>query len=250
MALMDLLVIGEGASARGLAARLAAAAVATRLVPPTLPLAALADLAGTVDAGLLACADLAGTALPLLHGLREAGLGLPLLVLHAATAADAACEAFNLGADAVLPETAPTATLLARIAAIRRRTPRRRASVLACGNVALDRVAGTLAVAGVPVEVTRCELDLLGLLIAARGSVLDKDRLLAALRSDESEGGSGVLRVFICRLRRKLAEHGADDIIRTVWGVGYRVEAPAGDRPAPGTRLAGTGAGRRVISPG
>ena len=103
-----------------------------------------------------------------------------------------------------------------------------------CGNVCVDRDSGLLTVAGAPVEVTPCELRVLDMLLGARGGVLGKERICDALHDGETDTDAGVLRVFVCRLRRKLSESGADDIIRTVWGVGYRVEAPS----APSQALA------------
>ncbi|NKE43325.1 response regulator transcription factor [Roseomonas frigidaquae] len=245
--MVQLLLIADLASSRSdLAARLSAAGVTLRSMTAAqsaeamtgsdqtgqaMAAEALHAGADMVDGIVIDCPDLRGTALPLLRGLRQTGLRLPVILLTATPAPGEEAEAFNLGADAVLGRKAPAATLLARIAAIQRRAPARKAATLRCGNVVLDRASSTLSVDGQPVEVTPYELNVLDMLMSARGGVLSKDRISEALHDGDAEAAAGVLRVFICRLRRKLAERNADDIIRTVWGVGYRVEAPAA---APG----------------
>ncbi|WP_439594428.1 winged helix-turn-helix domain-containing protein [Falsiroseomonas sp.] len=239
---MQLLIIADRAAAQNeVWARLEAAGIAARLLPapggaPDTALRAgqqAARPAATADGVLIDCTDLASHALPLLQGLREAGLALPILLLADAGPEEEAA-AFNLGADAVLPRQVPVAALRARIAAIQRRSPDRRGSILRCGNVVLDRAAGSLTVAGQPVEATPFERTALELLISARGGVLSRQRMVEALHDGPATSTAGVLRVVICRLRRKLAERGGDDIIRTVWGIGYRIEAPAGGAPRRG----------------
>lgn len=224
---MHLLIIADSpAASRRLADGLAAARVGTRVLMPAELAAAPEQLSEEIDGLVIDVADPAGVALPLLRRLREDGHKLPLLLL-AASAPGVEAAAFNLGADAVLPSNAPVAALLARIEAIRRRAPIRKATTVRCGNVAIDRDSDMLTVAGAPVEVTPCELRVLDMLLGARGGILGKERICEALHDGETDTDAGVLRVFVCRLRRKLAESGADDIIRTVWGVGYRVEAPS-----------------------
>jgi DNA-binding response OmpR family regulator len=233
---MNLLIIADSAAAsRRLTDGFAAARAGTRVMTPAELAVAPDQVNDGVDGLVIDVADPAGVALPLLRRLREGGHKLPLLLL-AGTQPGVEAAAFNLGADAVLPRSAAPATLLARIEAIRRRAPTRKAVTVRCGNVCVDRDAGLLTVSGAPVEVTPCELRVLDMLLGARGGILGKERICDALHDGETDTDAGVLRVFVCRLRRKLAESGADDIIRTVWGVGYRVEAPSS---AVGAAVAG-----------
>jgi DNA-binding response OmpR family regulator len=239
---MHLLVVSDNAAeARDLQLRLAPAGVATRFVAhataaEALPAMAEADpdLAIAID-----CADIAGAVLPLLGALRRSGVVQPIVVLARHATAEAERDVFNHGADALIPHAVAAVTLPARLTAIRRRIVRRKAPVLRCGNVTLDRSAGTLCVNDVPVEVTPCELNVLETLMSAQGVTLGKDVLGKHLQHEDPEQGGAILRVFVCRVRRKLAARGADDIIQTVWGVGYRVEPPAKRtaKPVAATRL-------------
>ena len=237
---MQVLIIADAANGTNrIAEKLAAAHVGTRVTTPGGIAQAEQALDDGIDGVVIDTGDLAGMGFQLLRRFRDAGHKLPCIAgQHRGTEA----EAFNLGADAVMPRTAPAATLMARIEAIRRRAPTRKVAGIRCGNVSIDRDSGLLSVAGQPVEVTPCELRVLDMLMGARGGVLGKERICDALREGEGDAAPGVLRVFVCRLRRKLAEAGADDIIRTVWGVGYRVEAPSsGARPGIGNPVAAFG---------
>ncbi|MBU8540679.1 winged helix-turn-helix transcriptional regulator [Falsiroseomonas tokyonensis] len=236
---MQLLIIADRAAAQNeVWAGLEAAGIAARLLPaPGGEEAAslragqqAAREAGEADGVLIDCAAFRGQALPLLQGLREAGCALPILLL-ASAGPEAEVEAFNLGADALLPRQVPVPALVTRLAAIQRRSRLRPSGLLRCGNVVLDRATGRLAVDGQPVEATPLERALLELLISARGAVLPRERITKTLQDGPAAANSAVLRVIVCRLRRKLAECGADDIIHTVWGVGYRAEAPASRTP-------------------
>lgn len=229
---MHLLVVSDSAAeARSLIEVLAPAGIAGSFLPLATAAEALAAEAGEDSAILLACLDARGGSLPMLATLRRAGVTLPILLV-ARDAAAVEREAFNLGVDALLPRAGATAMLPARLRAIRRRLAPRRAALLRCGNVTLDRAAGSLSVDGVAVEVTPCELAVLETLMASPGVTLGKEVLGKHLQHEDPEQGGAILRVFVCRVRRKLAACGADDIIRTVWGVGYRVEAPSRRAPA------------------
>jgi DNA-binding response OmpR family regulator len=226
---MQLLIVSNSAAeATGLAAQLMPAGISGRHVPLAGAAEAVLDLAG--GDGDVAVAidepDVAGRVVPLLRRLRGAGLDVPVVVMSAQFSSADEHASFNHGADALVPRATAAATLPARLGAIRRRLSRRRMPVLRCGNVTLDRSAGTLKVNDRPVEVTPCELAVLETLMSARGVTLGKDVLGEHLQHDDGEQGGAILRVFVCRVRRKLAACGADDIIQTVWGVGYRVEAP------------------------
>lgn len=232
---MHLLLVSDAPTdARMLAKALERSAIDARVLPFTagiaeelLAAAVAEETAIAIDAG-----DVAGRVLPLLRSLRESGLEAPIVVLSRARARDGEVDVFNYGADALVQRETAVLTLPAHLSAIRRRLQRRRSPVLRCGNVALDRAAGTLSVEGRPVEVTAGELNVLEALLSAQHVTLDKGLLGQHLQRAGLDEGTGILRVLVCRVRRKLAAHGADDIIHTVWGVGYRAEAPA--RPIPG----------------
>ncbi|MBY0338527.1 MAG: winged helix-turn-helix domain-containing protein [Acetobacteraceae bacterium] len=193
-------------------------------------------LAHDADVVVVDCAEAAGAGMGTLGALRGADLACPVILIAAEADAALRAGAYDAGADAVVLRSRAPATLAASIAAARRRSRPRRSTQLVCGNVTLDDAAGRITVAGRPVDATPCELGVLKVLMAAQGATIPKEALSAHLSEHSREPDGTVLRVFICRLRRKLSACGADDVIRTVWGVGYRVEAPGALRAAAASR--------------
>ena len=84
----------------------------------------------------------------------------------------------------------------------------------------------SVAVAGVPVEATPREVDLLECLLRRAGHVVAKPALEGALYSMDVEVTPNALEACISRLRKRLTSAGADVQIRTVHGVGYALFAP------------------------
>ena len=75
---------------------------------------------------------------------------------------------------------------------------------------------------GRPVELTLREFDLLMVLVQSRGVALYRNVLMERVWGLDSDAGPRTLDLYISRLRKKL---GWADKIRTVSGVGYRLEA-------------------------
>ena len=99
-------------------------------------------------------------------------------------------------------------------------------------NVGLSLATREAAVDGLPMPLTPKEFAVLELLFLRRNTVLSKDAFLDHLYGDTSERQSAaIVDVFICKLRRKLAQAGAQATIATVWGRGYMVRAEDRDRP-------------------
>ena len=64
-----------------------------------------------------------------------------------------------------------------------------------------------------------------------KNAVLSKEALLSQLYGGMDEPHVKIIDVFICKIRKKLAEAGATDIVRTVWGRGYTIRAEDGKLP-------------------
>jgi len=83
------------------------------------------------------------------------------------------------------------------------------------------------------VHLTGKEYAILELLIMRKGMVLTKDVFLNHLYGGMDEPEVKIIDVFICKLRKKLADAGAPNLIGTVWGRGYTVRDPAPAIPTP-----------------
>jgi two-component system cell cycle response regulator CtrA len=73
------------------------------------------------------------------------------------------------------------------------------------------------------VHLTGKEYAILELLVLRKGMVLTKEAFLNHLYGGMDEPEMKIIDVFICKLRKKLANAGADNLIGTVWGRGYMI---------------------------
>ena len=82
-------------------------------------------------------------------------------------------------------------------------------------------------------HLTGKEYSILELLVLRKGMVLTKEAFLNHLYGGMDEPEMKIIDVFICKLRKKLANAGADNLIGTVWGRGYMIREPTEDTVTP-----------------
>jgi DNA-binding response OmpR family regulator len=171
------------------------------------------DLA-IVDIGLPA-AD----GLTLLRRWRNEGQTLPVLIL---TARDTlAAEALDLGADDFLAKPFEQAELAARCRALLRRVNLAANNEIKLGRMRIDLSGHQLHIDAASIELTRREWLVLECLALNAGRLVSKDRLLQTIASWQEELTPNAVEVHISRLRAKLGEAA---VIRTVRGLGYRLD--------------------------
>jgi two-component system response regulator MtrA len=149
---------------------------------------------------------------------------VPVLVLSARNETLDKVRALKLGADDYVTKPFWPEELLARVAARVRRPVLQRSGALQWGDLAVDLDGRIVRVAGAPVELTRAEFDILAALARRPGAAVSRAALVSSVLDPEREGGERTLDVHVSRLRKKLGPAGR--LIGTVWGVGYRLEAP------------------------
>ena len=99
--------------------------------------------------------------------------------------------------------------------------------------------------AGNPVHLTSKEYGILELLSLRKGTTLTKEMFLNHLYGGMGEPELKIIDVFVCKLRKKLAQAtGGSHYVETVWGRGYVLRDPAVrvENPAPGIDREGAGA--------
>lgn len=156
----------------------------------------------------------------------KASYGLPVIFLTASGDEYSTVTGFELGADDYIPKPFIPRVLAMRIRNILRLTGTVGA-VVRIGNVTVDTVKGTVSKCGKELYLSALEYRLLLVFLNNRGIVLTRSRLLESIWDIAGEFvNDNTLTVYIKRLREKLEDDPQNPaIIRTVRGVGYRVDA-------------------------
>lgn len=158
--------------------------------------------------------------------MRNARIEIPVIVLSGLSRPQAKVKALALGADDFITKPFDTAELLARVQAIVRRSKGFSQAILQVGSLALNLDRQEVAVSGRPVHLTSKEYAMLELLVLRKGIALTKEAFLNHLYGGMDEPEIKIIDVFICKLRKKLAQAGADGLIGTIWGRGYILRNP------------------------
>ncbi|HEY8718445.1 response regulator transcription factor [Pengzhenrongella sp.] len=166
----------------------------------------------------------------------QAERAVPVLMLTARDDETDVLVGLGVGADDYMTKPFSMRELVARSKALLRRTERalRAAEAsaanqpgeppIAIGDVLIDRAQRRVSRAGAQVHLTPTEFDLLVTLASSPRTVLTRERLLAEVWDWVDASGTRTVDSHIKALRRKLGA----DLIRTVHGVGYAFEPPAG----------------------
>jgi DNA-binding response OmpR family regulator len=162
-----------------------------------------------------------GSGLAWCQSARSAGSELPMLILTARSGVADRIAGLDAGADDYLCKPFSVDELTARVRALGRRGPRWTESVRAFGAVRVDRDRRIVTVDGAKVPFTAREFDVVALLAWRDGRVISRDEVLEAVWGDVSDRAAGSLEVLLVRIRRKLAERGVRDALRTTRQVGY-----------------------------
>jgi len=169
--------------------------------------------------------------------MRAARIETPVLILSGLSRPQAKVKGLGMGADDFISKPFDKAELLARMQAVVRRSKGFSQPMLRVGSLQLNLDSREVLVDGALVHLTGKEYAILELLVLRKGMVLTKEAFLNHLYGGMDEPEMKIIDVFICKLRKKLAQAGATSLIGTVWGRGYMMRDPAEDQngaiPAP-----------------
>ncbi|MCR8923009.1 response regulator [Dasania sp. GY-MA-18] len=157
-----------------------------------------------------------------LKRLRKKKADLPVLILTARNELDDKIYGLDCGADDYLAKPFDVAELFARLRVLERRLATHKSSEITIGDVSLDIQKNTVSFQSADIELSRREYMLLKSLMENAGRIQTRDTLEARLYSWGEEVSSNALEVHIHHLRKKLGA----DFIKTVRGVGYKVNLP------------------------
>ena len=162
-----------------------------------------------------------------LRRMRAAKIDTPILILSGLSGLDDKLKGLGFGADDYLTKPFDKRELVARIQAIVRRSKGHSESIIRTGKIAVNLDARTVEVEGQPLHLTGKEYGILELLSLRKGTTLTKEMFLNHLYGGMDEPELKIIDVFVCKLRKKLANAtGGDNYIETVWGRGYMLRDP------------------------
>jgi len=163
-----------------------------------------------------------------LKQLRVSKVDTPVLILSGTADTDIKVRGLGFGADDYLTKPFHKDELVARIHAVVRRSKGHSQSIISTGSIAVNLDAKTVDVNKQRVHLTGKEYQMLELLSLRKGTTLTKAMFLNHLYGGMDEPELKIIDVFICKLRKKLANAtGGDHYIETVWGRGYVLRNPA-----------------------
>jgi two-component system, OmpR family, response regulator QseB len=155
--------------------------------------------------------------------LRASGKRLPILILTALDSMEDTVRGLDAGADDYLTKPYRLPEIAARIRALIRRSHDIAEACLRHNNLVLDTLSRTASIDGAVLDLTRREWAILELLLQASPAVISKDRLVHSLAGWDKDITPNAIEVHISRLRGKLSA--GNIVIRTIRGIGYRVDA-------------------------
>ncbi|MEV0578809.1 response regulator transcription factor [Streptomyces sp. NPDC050392] len=172
--------------------------------------------------------------------MREYG-PVPVIMLTARGDEDDRILGLETGADDYVTKPFSPRELVLRVDSVLRRaraaaTPTGRPELLRGAGLVLDPAARRATFAGRPLALTLREFDLLAFLLRHPGRVFGREELMREVWGWDF-GDLSTVTVHVRRLRGKVESDPArPELIRTVWGVGYRLDLPpdrTADSPAP-----------------
>lgn len=153
----------------------------------------------------------------------------PIIFLTAREEEEDVVRAFDLGADDYIIKPFRNRELLSRIKNVLRRGSKER-EVLQCGNISIDVESGKVRVAGGEVALTKLEYKILSSMMSYPGKLFTRDEILSDIWDISGNFvNDNTLSVTIKRLREKLGDT-EGQIIKTVRGMGYRIECYTDER--------------------
>ena len=169
--------------------------------------------------------DMSG--MDVLRTLRVAKINTPIMILSGSAEIDTKVKTLGGGADDYMTKPFHKDELVARIHAVVRRSKGHAQSVIKTGDITVNLDAKTVEVNNSRVHLTGKEYQMLELLSLRKGTTLTKEMFLNHLYGGMDEPELKIIDVFICKLRKKLANASQGrNYIETVWGRGYVLREP------------------------
>jgi two-component system cell cycle response regulator CtrA len=162
-----------------------------------------------------------------LRSLRVAKVKTPILILSGLAGIEDKVKGLGIGADDYLTKPFQKGELVARIHSIVRRSRGHAQSLIQTGELVVNLDTKTVEVNSARVHLTGKEYQMLELLSLRKGTPLSKETFLNHLYGGIDEPEVKIIDVFICKLRKKLANaSNGKNFVETLWGRGHVLRDP------------------------
>ncbi len=166
-----------------------------------------------------------GSGLDLCRYIRERDVRTPVLMLTARDAVPDRVAGLESGADDYLTKPFDLRELLARIRALARRPPELAPEVFEVDDLTVDLRSRRVERADASIRLTAKEWDLLEFFVRNHDRVVDRAEITSYVWDENHDPFSNALEMLVARLRRKIDAEGAEPLIHTIRGAGYRFGA-------------------------
>ena len=148
---------------------------------------------------------------------------VPIIMLTAKSDEQDELQGFGLGVDEYISKPFSPKILVARVEAILRRTSQANADeVMEAGGILINKAAHSVAVDGKPVDLSYKEFELLIYFMENKGIALSREKILNSVWNYDYFGDARTIDTHVKKLRSKMGEKG--ELIKTIWGMGYKFE--------------------------
>ena len=132
-------------------------------------------------------------------------------------------QGFDLGVDEYISKPFSPKILVARVEAILRRTNSAAGEdVLEEGGIKIDKTAHIVTIDGEAIDLSFKEFELLTYFLENKGIALSREKILNNVWNYDYFGDARTIDTHVKKLRSKMGEKG--DLIKTIWGMGYKFE--------------------------
>lgn len=196
------------------------------------------DLAASVEAATIAVEvneydclilDLGlpdGSGFSFLQMLRDGKNQTPVIIVTAQGTVRERVKGLNRGADDYLPKPVDSDELVARVRALIRRNSQQALPLITIGQLQISPAEHYASIRRQKLDLTAKEFAVLEYLAQHSGQVVTRTMLMEHVWESDFDSFSNVIDVYIRNLRRKLEAHMQGQLIRTIRGKGYVLQAP------------------------
>lgn len=148
---------------------------------------------------------------------------VPIIMLTAKSEERDELMGFELGVDEYITKPFSPKILVARVEAILRRTMQNETiEMIELGGIVVDRTAHSVTIDGETIELSYKEFELLVFFMENQGIALSREKILNSVWNYDYYGDARTIDTHVKKLRSKL--NGKGDYIKTIWGLGYKME--------------------------